>query len=142
MARKAGAALGAVVVSGGMIRLRAVGGLLGLLLVGHCWAESAPEVTFKVDPSRARIYYEATTVSSGDQQLMLGDGMPGHPLRLKDEFFKGGRDRYTLIFRDPGGDFKELSKSFGKFELKYDVRQLETPATTIKITDRYFSNIP
>jgi hypothetical protein len=28
------------------------------------------------------------------------------------------------------------------FKYSYDVRQLETPATTIKITDRYFSNIP
>ena len=82
------------------------------------WAESLPpEVIFQVEPGSARIYYQTTTVSSGEQEVLLGHGTPGRPLRLKEEFFRPARDSYRLIFRDPDGNFKEASRVFGKFEL-------------------------
>ena len=90
-------------------------GAVAAKLAGSASAQNEPLVTFHVAPSRACVYFEKTTLSSNDQDVLLGP--QGSPIRLGRELRSAGRDSFVLIFRDPEGQFQEHRQSFGKFEL-------------------------
>lgn len=86
-------------------------GVGAFMLSGSGWAE----VTFDVDPGRAVVEYQTTTVSSSEQKVLLGHS--GTPLSIPKHLVSGQNDGGVFFFRDPLGEFKTTQRKLGRAEL-------------------------
>ena len=84
---------------------------LTCLLAAPVMADQGKAI-FHVDPPRALVFYEVSTVSSNDQRKLLGP--QGQELTLE---LPADRGDIRLFFVDPQGNFEEEERKINKFLL-------------------------